>query len=82
MTDEIFILIADDHPVVRQGLRLVIEGDPRLKVVAEADDGEAALAQIEQLRPAIAVLETCRSSTALPWPARFRKRDYRSKSSF
>jgi DNA-binding NarL/FixJ family response regulator len=57
MTDEILILIADDHPVVRQGLRLVIEGDPRLKVVAEADDGEAALAQIEQLRPAIAVLD-------------------------
>jgi DNA-binding NarL/FixJ family response regulator len=57
MTHEIRIVIADDHPVVRKGLRQVIEGDPELKVVAEADNGEAALAQIQELKPAIAVLD-------------------------
>jgi len=57
MGDEIRILIADDHPIVRHGLRQVIESDPKLKVVAEADDGSAAVARIDQWRPEIAVLD-------------------------
>jgi DNA-binding NarL/FixJ family response regulator len=57
MTDEVRIVIADDHPVLRRGLRQVIEGDPKLKVVAEADDGEAALAHVRGLKPDIAVLD-------------------------
>jgi DNA-binding NarL/FixJ family response regulator len=57
MTDEVRIVIADDHPVLRRGLRQVIEGDPKLKVVAEADDGEAALAHVRGLKPDIVVLD-------------------------
>jgi DNA-binding NarL/FixJ family response regulator len=57
MANEIRIVIADDHPIVRRGLRQVIEGDPQLKIIAEADGGEAALAQIRELRPDIAVLD-------------------------
>ena len=57
MGNEIRVVIADDHPVVRGGLRQAIEADPRLKVVAEAGDGEAALAQIQELKPAIAVVD-------------------------
>ncbi len=57
MAGQIAIVIADDHPIVRKGLRDVIEAQPDLKVVAEADDGEAALAQITKLRPHIAVLD-------------------------
>jgi DNA-binding NarL/FixJ family response regulator len=56
-SDEIRIVIVDDHPIVRKGLRQVIEEEPDLKVVAEAGDGEAGLASIEKLRPAIAVLD-------------------------
>jgi len=37
------ILLADDHAVVRRGLRLVLDGEPDLEVVAEADDGVEAL---------------------------------------
>jgi DNA-binding NarL/FixJ family response regulator len=37
------ILLADDHAIVRQGLRLVLERDPRFTVVAEADDGAEAV---------------------------------------
>jgi DNA-binding NarL/FixJ family response regulator len=57
MENEIRVLIADDHPVVRRGLRQTIEADPRLKVVAEAGDGEAALVQIQEQKPAIAVVD-------------------------
>jgi DNA-binding NarL/FixJ family response regulator len=57
MADEIRIVIADDHPIVRKGLREVIDGDPDLKVVAEAGDGAAGLAYIEQLHPTVAVLD-------------------------
>lgn len=57
MENEIRVVIADDHPVVRRGLRQTIEGDPILRVVAEAGDGQAALAQIRELKPAIAVLD-------------------------
>lgn len=55
--DEIHILIADDHPIFRKGLRQVIESEARLKVVAEADDGAAALELIRQLKPDIAILD-------------------------
>jgi DNA-binding NarL/FixJ family response regulator len=57
MAREIRILIADDHPIVRQGLRLAIEANARFCVIAEASDGRAALEQIQKLRPQIAVLD-------------------------
>lgn len=57
MSDEIRIVIADDHAIVRKGLRDVIEEEPDLVVAAEAPDGEAALAAIEKLRPSLAVLD-------------------------
>ena len=57
MANETRIVIADDHPVLRKGLRQVIESDARLKVVGEADDGEAALAQVREVKPDIAVLD-------------------------
>jgi len=55
--EEIRILIADDHPIVRKGLRMSIEEDDGLKVVAEASDGEMALAMIRKHHPHIAVLD-------------------------
>lgn len=57
MSNEIRIVLADDHPIVRRGLRLTIESDPRLQVVAEANDGEEALAQIQAQRPDVTVLD-------------------------
>jgi len=57
MGDKLKVLIADDHPIFRRGLREVIEADAGLLVVGEAGDGAAALQQIEQLRPDVAVLD-------------------------
>jgi len=51
------ISLADDHPIFRAGLRTVIAAAGDIDIIAEADDGEAALVQIEQLRPDIAVLD-------------------------
>jgi DNA-binding NarL/FixJ family response regulator len=57
MSSEIRVVIADDHPIFRQGLRQLVEKDPRIKVVAEADNGETALELIATHRPEAAVLD-------------------------
>jgi DNA-binding NarL/FixJ family response regulator len=51
------ILLADDHTVVRQGLRKVLEERPEWQVVAEAGDGREAVRLAEQFRPDVAVLD-------------------------
>lgn len=54
---EIRLVIADDHPIVRQGLRQAIERDAGLRVIAEAGNGSEALEQIAALRPQVAILD-------------------------
>ena len=51
------VVIADDHPVVRIGLRQVIEHDPRIRILAEAENGRQALEFILQHEPHVAVLD-------------------------
>jgi DNA-binding NarL/FixJ family response regulator len=57
MNQEIRLLIADDHPLLRAGLRQVIETDPLLRVVGEASDGAAALQLLTTHQPDVAVLD-------------------------
>jgi DNA-binding NarL/FixJ family response regulator len=57
VVDEIRILLADDFPVVRTGLKTTIERSPSYKVVAEAGDGEMALALLSKLKPHLAILD-------------------------
>ena len=51
------IVIADDHALLRQGLKQTIEAHGGIEVVGEAGDGRAALAQVESLRPHIVILD-------------------------
>ncbi len=58
MSDErLRVLIADDHTVVRQGIRGVLEEVEGLEVVAEAGDGDEALALVKELEPDVVVLD-------------------------
>ena len=57
MADKIRVLLADDHVLVRQGIRQFLEDEENIEVVAEADDGAQALRLIEQHQPDIAVLD-------------------------
>jgi DNA-binding NarL/FixJ family response regulator len=50
-------LVADDHSVVRQGIRHVLEGEDDIKVCAEAADGEEVLEQVEKHRPDLVILD-------------------------
>ena len=51
------ILLADDHPVVRQGLRALLESEPEFAVVGEASDGLEAVGLVERLKPNVLVLD-------------------------
>lgn len=51
------ILIADDHGIVRGGLRLLIERQPDMEVVAEAEDGQTAVRLAGQLAPDVVVMD-------------------------
>lgn len=55
--EDIRIIIADDHPVVRQGLRLALTVDASIVVVGEAGDGQTAITQIETIQPDVAILD-------------------------
>lgn len=51
------IVVADDHPIVREGLRTVLEREKDLSVVGEANDGLEAVRLVEQHRPALLIVD-------------------------
>lgn len=57
MTERIRVLIADDHPVVRAGLRDMLSAQPDLDVVAEAVNGAEAVSLVDRLRPRVVLMD-------------------------
>ncbi len=51
------VLLVDDHPIVRRGLRALLEAQPDLEVCGEADDAEAAIQAIQQTSPDVAIVD-------------------------
>ena len=56
-TERLRVLIADDHPLVREALRQALDGEEDMEIVAEATDGEEAVKLASELRPDIAVMD-------------------------
>jgi NarL family two-component system response regulator LiaR len=57
LPDAIRVVLVDDHPVVRQGVRAVLESRPGIVVVGEAGDGATAVAEVERLRPDVVLMD-------------------------
>jgi len=51
------VLLVDDHTVVRQGLRRILESDPEIEIVGEAGDGRTAVEQAGKCRPHVVVMD-------------------------
>lgn len=51
------ILLADDHKVMREGLRMLINAQPDMEVVGEADHGQGAIALLQKLQPDLIVMD-------------------------
>jgi two-component system, NarL family, response regulator NreC len=54
---KISVLLIDDHVLVRQGLRCVLEADPDIEIVGEASDGRSGAELAEQLRPSVVLMD-------------------------
>jgi len=57
MTEKISILLVDDHSLVRQGFRRILEDEPDLRVVGEAGDGNEAVKLARELKPTVIVMD-------------------------
>jgi DNA-binding NarL/FixJ family response regulator len=53
----ITVFLADDHTIVRQGLASLLEGEPRLKVIGQAENGRQAVSMVEELKPEIVIMD-------------------------
>jgi DNA-binding NarL/FixJ family response regulator len=51
------VLLADDHPVARRGLRMLLAAEPTFRIGGQPSDGKEALRLVEELNPAIAVVD-------------------------
>jgi DNA-binding NarL/FixJ family response regulator len=59
---QITILLADDHTIVREGIRKLLEMEDDFDVVAEAGDGRQAVALVKKLHPAVVVMDVAMAS--------------------
>jgi NarL family two-component system response regulator LiaR len=57
MSDTIRVLVVDDHPVVRKGIRVLLAGEKDIEVVGEASNGMEAIIQVEKQRPDVVLMD-------------------------
>ena len=51
------IVLIDDHTLMRTGLRLIVDKQPDMEIIAEAEDGEPGIALIKRLQPDVALVD-------------------------
>jgi DNA-binding NarL/FixJ family response regulator len=64
MTDTITVVLVDDHAVVRRGFRRLLDDDPGISVVGEANNGEEAIRLVEELTPRVVVMDAAMPGTS------------------
>ncbi len=57
MENKLRILLAEDHKTVREGVKLLVNAQPDMEIVGEADDGEAAITEAARLQPDIIIMD-------------------------
>lgn len=57
MADEIRLLLADDHAVVRSGLRMLLQAQPDMKIIGEAETGQEAIRRVAELKPDVVLMD-------------------------
>ena len=57
MSKKIKLMLADDHAVVRSGLRMLLDAQPDMEIIAEAETGAEAVAKVQDLRPDIVLMD-------------------------
>lgn len=74
--NKIRVLVADDHTIVREGVRILLEAQPDIDVVGEAADGQEALARVRELQPDIVLIDIAMPNLNGMEATRAIKRDY------
>ena len=64
MPEKISVLLVDDHTLVRQGFRRILEDEPDMNVVGEAGDGDEAVRLAEKLKPRVVVMDCAMPKTS------------------
>jgi len=55
--NKIRVLLADDHTILRDGIRALIEDEPDMEVIGEAEDGRSAVRMTSQLKPDVVLMD-------------------------
>jgi DNA-binding NarL/FixJ family response regulator len=63
MSKKLTVLLADDHALVRRGFRMMLEDDPEIEVVAEANDGDEAVRLVAKMHPKVVVMDCAMPGT-------------------
>jgi two-component system response regulator NreC len=64
VSEKIRVLIADDHTIVRAGVRLLLDAEPDIEVVGEAVNGNEAMRLTESLKPEVVLMDIAMPDTA------------------
>ena len=74
--NKIKVLVADDHTILREGVRILLEAQPDIEVVGEAADGQEAVAKVSELQPNVVLIDIAMPVLNGLEATRIIKRDY------